>query len=56
MGLGLSTCKRIVANHGGGIDVDSRPGSGTSFSIHLPYKTQFISPEVHSPFDSKQSH
>ena len=35
-GLGLSTTKRIVEEHGGRIHVISEPGRGTSFSLFLP--------------------
>jgi signal transduction histidine kinase len=35
-GLGLSIAYWIVRNHGGQIDVDSRPGKGTTFCVWLP--------------------
>lgn len=35
-GLGLSTVKSIVQEHGGVISVDSAPGTGTTFTICFP--------------------
>lgn len=35
-GLGLSTVFGIVERHGGSVDVHSRPGEGTEFTITLP--------------------
>lgn len=35
-GLGLMVVYRIVAQHGGALNVDSRPGQGTVFTISLP--------------------
>ena len=35
-GLGLMVCRRIVRAHGGEIDVESKPGVGTTFTVRLP--------------------
>ena len=36
MGLGLSICNRIIADHGGRIEVVSQPGQFTEFILELP--------------------
>ncbi len=37
-GFGLSTCYRIIQNHGGKISAQNVPGSGARFTITLPSK------------------
>ena len=37
-GFGLSTCYRIVQNHGGHIAVENVPGSGARFTVTLPVR------------------
>ena len=39
-GLGLSICKQIIQGHNGRIEVKSKMGVGTSFSVHLPRATR----------------
>jgi len=40
VGLGLSVSYGIIHNHHGLIKVDSTPGQGTTFRVHLPVQEQ----------------
>ena len=39
-GLGLTIVKHIVDSHGGRIDVESRLGEGSRFTLKLPFKRE----------------
>ncbi len=39
-GIGLSICKKIIDNHEGTIEVESKPNQGTTFRIKLPCHPQ----------------
>jgi two-component system, OmpR family, phosphate regulon sensor histidine kinase PhoR len=39
-GLGLSIVKNIAVAHGGRVTVESSPGKGSTFRIHIPYRAE----------------
>jgi len=43
-GLGLSTCRSIVAEAGGDLEIDSAPGAGTRVTVRLPVADDGIEP------------
>ncbi|UWQ62169.1 transporter substrate-binding domain-containing protein [Leisingera caerulea] len=45
-GIGLTLCRRIAANHGGSIEVESRKGAGSAFTVTLPEKADIRSHEI----------
>ena len=48
-GLGLSICKQIVQGHNGRIEVKSKMGIGTSFTIHLPRAARTVPRTTEDP-------
>ena len=45
-GLGLASAYGIIKGHGGYIDVDSKRGQGTTFSIYLPASDKEVRKEI----------
>ena len=43
-GLGLPAVRRIARAHGGRVDVNSSPGKGSTFTIHLPLVNESLPP------------
>ena len=39
-GLGMAIVRRIVQDHGGAIDAESRPGEGTTVTVLLPRRAE----------------
>ena len=48
-GLGLAICKRIIEQHGGTLAIDSTPGEGSCFTLHLPERVNSGADRVAPP-------
>lgn len=46
VGIGLALARELVELHGGRVQVRSRQGQGTTFTVFLPFGTDHIRPEI----------
>ncbi|HEY7160401.1 MAG TPA: response regulator, partial [Acidobacteriota bacterium] len=44
-GIGLALVQELVKLHGGIVECESTPGSGTSFTVSIPFGTSHLAPE-----------
>jgi PAS domain S-box-containing protein len=49
-GLGLAITHSIITNHGGHIEVESKPGVGTTFTFYLPASGEMVAAPTKSEF------
>ncbi|MGH3783922.1 MAG: sensor histidine kinase, partial [Pseudonocardiaceae bacterium] len=45
-GLGLAIVKHVAANHGGGVQLWSRPGTGSTFTLRIPAHPKASQPDT----------
>ncbi|MDQ4010975.1 MAG: ATP-binding protein [Actinomycetota bacterium] len=48
-GLGLAIVKHVAANHGGGVQLWSKPGTGSTFTLRVPAHPESPGPAAHTP-------
>ena len=51
-GLGLPICRRLITALGGDLSVESKPGLGSNFFVHLPSRCNVEAPETPRTADS----
>jgi len=54
-GLGLSSCKNIIEQHGGAISVSSVVGKGTTFTVSIPKNSEWSIISNHTDFAQTKS-
>jgi len=52
-GLGLALVKHVLNRHGGRVTVESTPGAGASFTMHIPLATGNSAAALELPEKSK---
>lgn len=50
-GLGLAISRNLTTMLGGKVTVQSEPGQGTTFTVHMPFKIASECPNTTSPYD-----
>ena len=53
-GLGLASAYGIIKNHGGIIEVDSKKGEGSTFTIYLPASSELVAEDRKMPTEIKR--
>ena len=48
-GIGLAVVKQIVDDHGFSLEVESKPGEGTTFALRFPIEAPAEAPEAPGP-------
>ncbi|MGH3767373.1 MAG: ATP-binding protein, partial [Pseudonocardiaceae bacterium] len=46
-GLGLAIVKHVAANHGGNVQLWSKPGTGSTFTLRIPAHPDNPPPALH---------
>ncbi|MBM4516831.1 hypothetical protein GS432_12150 [Rhodococcus hoagii] len=53
--LGLAIVKHVAANHNGSIDLWSRPGTGSTFTLRIPAHFETVPPEPAAAGENRDS-